>query len=142
VSLLVPEFFIVGAIVAAAILLLVALGPLKDRSKRSDPGSKTIVLSERGDSWLGRVAIGLSGLSAHRVEWPSPTTLQLYWTRRPVWTFIVAVLFFPFGLVALLVTTTLIGTFRVLDTGPPATVQIAGDFSKVAVELVNRAIPD
>ncbi|HYN33597.1 MAG TPA: hypothetical protein VES40_13305, partial [Ilumatobacteraceae bacterium] len=67
---------------------------------------------------------------------------QLYWTRRPVWTFVVAVIFFPFGLVALLITTTLTGTFRVIETGPPAKVEVAGDFSNVAVELVNRAIPD
>jgi hypothetical protein len=67
--------------------------------------------------------------------------LQIHWTRRPIWTFFVAVLFFPLGLVALLVTTTLTGTILVGENGPPARVQVGGDLSKVAVELVNRAIP-
>ena len=129
-------------VTAVIVVLLVAAGPFKNRFERSDSDSKIITLPECGDAWLGRVATGLSGLPAHRVEWPSATTLQLYWTRRPVWTFAVAALFFPFGLVALLVTTTLTGTFRVVETGPPAKVQVAGDFSQVAVDLVNRAIPD
>lgn len=138
-----PELVIVGVIVAVAVfVVLVVAGPFKDRSGRSDSASKTITLPERGDAWLARVATSLSGLPAHRVEWPSATTLQLYWTRRPVWTFVAAVIFFPFGLVALLITTTMTGTFRVIETGPPAKVEVAGDFSNVAVELVNRAIPD
>ncbi|HYN34868.1 MAG TPA: hypothetical protein VES40_19745, partial [Ilumatobacteraceae bacterium] len=118
-----PELAIVGVVVALAIIVvLVVAGPFKDRSGRSDSASKTITLPERSDAWLARVATSLSGLPAHRVEWPSATTLQLYWTRRPVWTFVVAVIFFPFGLVALLITTTLTGTFRVIETGPPAKV--------------------
>jgi hypothetical protein len=137
-----PELVIVGGIVVAIVVVLVVAGPFKDRSRRSDSASKMITLPERGDAWLARVATSLSGLPAHRVEWPSATTLQLYWTRRPVWTLVAAVVFFPFGLIALLVTTTLTGTFRVVETGPPAKVEVAGDFSKVAVDLVNRAIPD
>ena len=113
------ELIIVGTIVAAVVVLIVLLGRLLNGSKQSTGGSKTIALAEASDAWLGRVAMGLSGLPFHRVEWPSPTTLQVYWTRRPVWTFIVAVLFFPLGLIALLVTTTLIGTIRILESGPP-----------------------
>lgn len=143
VTLGAPGLVIVVVIVAVVIVaVLVASGPLTARSKQSDTASKTITLPERGDVWLGRVATSLSGLSGHRVEWPSATTLELYWTRRPVWTFIVAVFLFPFGLLALLVTTTLVGTFHVIGSGPPANIRVAGDFSRVAVDVVNRAIPD
>jgi hypothetical protein len=143
VSFGVAEFVVAALAVALAVVVVLAIsGQLSARSSRSGQDSKTISLPEQGDAWLGRMATSLSGLSAHRVEWSSPTTLELYWARRPAWTFVVAVFFFPVGLLAFLVTRTVVGTFDVVASGPPASVRVAGDFSQVAVDVVNRAIPD
>lgn len=129
-------------VVVIVVVAIAAVVATRVRSERSGPSSKTIVLAEVGDVWLGRVALGLSGLSGHRVEFTSATSFELFWLRRPAWTIVVAVLFFPFGLVALLVTDTLVGSFREVDAGHPTRNEVSGDFSQVAVELVNRAIPD
>ena len=138
-----PELLIIGGIaVVVVVVLLAATGRLGSTSKPEGSESKTIVVDDAADAWLGRVATGLNGLSAHRVEWSSADTLLLYWTRRPVWTFAVAALFFPFGLLALLYTKTYVGRFVIVGGSPSSRVAIDGEFSALAVDLVNRAIPD
>lgn len=137
-----PELIVVGLIVLPVIIIVVLVRQSGSRTAAALPESKTIVLPERADRWLERVATNLSGLPSHRVEWTSAHNLQLYWTRRPIWTFVVAVVFFPLGLLALLHTKAVVGSFRVVESGPPGTVHIAGAFSQAVVDSVNRTIPD
>lgn len=133
---------IVLAIAVPIIVIVFLVGQFGGRLSRSQAETKTISVMEREDVWPGRVAINLSGRPAHRVGWTSAGTLELYWTGRPVWTFALAVVLFPFGLLALLHTITHVGRFEVSELGPPGDVRIDGVFSQVAVDLVNRAIPD
>jgi len=136
------ELIVLGIVVGAVVIIVFVVNQSGSRTRASLPESKTISVMERADRWLERVATNLNGLPSHRVEWTSPNTLQLYWTRRPIWTFAVAVFFFPLGLLALLHTNTLIGSSRILELGPPGTVQIDGALSQAAVDSVNRTIPD
>lgn len=137
-----PELIVLGIVVVAVVIVVFLANQSGSRTRASLPESKTISMIERADRWLARVATNLNGLPSHRVEWTSPDTLQLYWTRRPIWTFAVAIVFFPIGLLALLHTNTLIGSFRIVEHGPPGTVNIDGAFSQAAVDSVNRTIPD
>jgi len=123
-----PELIVLGIVVVAVVIVVFLANQSGSRTRASLPESKMISMTERADRRLARVATNLNGLPSHQVEWTSPDTLQLYWTRRPIWTLALAVVSFPIGLLAILHTNTLIGSLRIVELGPPGTVNIDGAF--------------
>ena len=129
-----------------AIAMLVVVAAVVAVVRRSVPPttdtSRTIVVADQGHEWLDGVVAGLGTLRNHDVERLADHTVVVTWRRRSGWVYVVALLTFPLGLLALLFTTTDSGTITVADAGPPGRIRIGGVFSRVAVDEVNAHIPD
>lgn len=130
--------FVVLAIPAAIVLLIVGL----TGSRTAGVGvSDTITLSGDGRAWLELVGRDIHQLSGHSVDWLSPDVVQVSWRHRSGWVFVVAIVLFPIGLLALLFTITSHGTIVLVRDGAPSTIRLGGELSKAAVDAVNTRVP-
>ena len=133
-SELVTGWFLLTVVVAVVLVFWLGRGSFfKDA---------TAVVSGAPAAWLDEVVLQLSGLTDHRVRFLTPTMLEVAMRRRPPWTILVAVLFFPLGLIALVVTTDDIGTVVAAEEGDLTRVRMRGRFSPLAVGAINRTIPE
>jgi hypothetical protein len=130
--------FVVLAVPAAIVLLIVGLS-----GSRSAGGgvSDTIPVSGDGRAWLQLVVRDIHQLGGHSVEWLSADVVQVSWRHRSGWVFVVAIVLFPLGLLALLSTVTTYGTIVLVRDGAPSTIRLGGELSKAAVEAVNARVP-
>jgi hypothetical protein len=131
-----PEFIIIAvlAIPVAIVLLVMALSG----SRTAVPnGGDTIALSGDARSWLELVASDIHQLNGHRIEWLSADVIQVSWRHRSGWVFIVAIILFPLGLLALLLTVTSYGTIVLVHVGSPSTIRLGGEMSNAALDAVN-----
>jgi hypothetical protein len=125
-----PELIIILVVLAipvAIVLLIMALS-----------GSRTAV-PNGGDArtWLQLVASDIHQLNGHRIEWLSADVIQVSWRHRSGWVFIVAIILFPFGLLALLFTVTSFGTIVLVHDGSPSTIRLGGEMSNAAIDAIN-----
>jgi len=135
------EWIIILMVLAAALALVLVLRLGGSRSAVPVGDSSTIRLSGDGRGWLNQVARDIDQLNAHSVEWLSADVLQVSWRHRTGWVFVVAIILFPIGLLALLSTITSHGTIVVVDDGSPSTMRLGGEFSDAAVDAVNARVP-
>jgi len=135
------EWIIILMVLAAALALVLVLRLGGSRSAVPVGDSSTIRLSGDGRGWLNQVARDIDQLNAHSVEWLSADVLQVSWRHRTGWVFVVAIIVFPIGLLALLSTITSHGTIVVVDDGSPSTMRLGGEFSDAAVDAVNARVP-
>jgi len=134
------EWIIILMVLAAAVAFVLVLRLGGSRSAVPVGDSSTIRLLGDGRGWLDQVARDIDQLSGHSVEWLSADVLQVSWRHRTGWVFVVAIIVFPIGLLALLSTITSHGTI-VVDDGSPSTMRLGGEFSDAAVDAVNALVP-
>jgi|GEM_PF-2541179 len=134
------EWTIILMVLAAAVAFVLVLRLGGSRSAVPVGDSSTIRLLGDGRGWLDQVARDIDQLSGHSVEWLSADVLQVSWRHRTGWVFVVAIIVFPIGLLALLSTITSHGTI-VVDDGSPSTMRLGGEFSDAAVDAVNALVP-
>ena len=131
-----PELIIIAvlAIPIAIVLLIMALSG----SRTAVPNSgDTIALSGDARTWLELIAIDIHQLNGHHIEWLSADVIQVSWRHRSGWVFIVAIILFPFGLLALLFTVTSYGTIVLVHDGSPSTIRLGGEMSNAAIDAIN-----
>jgi len=136
-----PEWIIIWMVLAAAVAFVLVLRLGGSRSAVPVGDSSTIRLPGDGRGWLDQVACDIDQLNGHSVEWLSADVLQVSWRHRTGWVFVVAIIVFPIGLLALLSTITSHGTIVVVDDGSPSTMRLGGEFSDAAVDAVNALVP-
>ena len=140
-----PELLILFLVVAViAVLVFLARRPQAaaiTNDTDADGAVKVTVVPAAAHAWLSPVIADLHALRSHSVDWLSHDVAIVTWTRRSGWAWVIAVFAFPFGLLALLFTTTEHGTIAVVDEGPPGSVAFGGQFSNAAVDAVNNHIP-
>ena len=130
--------FVVLAIPVAIVLLIIGLSG----SRAAGAGvSDTIPLSGDGRAWLELVARDIHQLNGHSIEWLSADVLQVSWRHRSGWVFVVAIVLFPFGLLALLFTLTSHGTIVLVRDGAPSTIRLGGELSNAAIDAINTRLP-
>jgi hypothetical protein len=139
-----PELLIILIVIAVPVAIVVAVkrfgGTASTTATAGD--TSTIRLTGDGRAWLVAVAGDLHQLNAHEVEWLSADVLQVHWRHRSGWTIVIAILFFPIGLLALASRVSAYGTIAVIDNGPESTIRLGGEFSNAAIDVVNRHVPD
>ena len=136
-----PELIIVFVVLAIPVaIVLLIIGLSGSRAAVGDV-SDTIQLSGDGRAWLELVARDIHRLKGHSVEWLSADVVQVSWRHRSGWVFVVAIVLFPFGLLALLFTMTSHGTIVLVHDGAPSTIRLGGELSKAAVDAVNTHAP-
>ena len=87
------------------------------------------------------LALAVAQMPTYSIETPAPVTMAFVRLRRPAWTVVIAVLFFPLGLLALLVTYREVGTVVLTqrqDGG--STVRVRGYFAPKLLEQVREAV--
>ena len=136
-----PEWIIILMALAAAVAFVLVLRLSRSRPAVPVGNSSTIRLPGDGRSWLDQVARDIDQLNGHNVEWLSADVLQVSWRHRTGWVFVVAIIVFPIGLLALLSTITSHGTIVVVDDGEPSTIRVGGEFSNAAIDAVNARVP-
>jgi hypothetical protein len=131
-----PELIIIAvlAIPVAIVLLIMALSG--SRTAVASSGD-TIALSGDPRTWLELIASDIHHLDGHRIEWLSADVIQVSWRHRSGWVFIVAIILFPLGLLALLFTVTSYGTIVLARDGSPSTIRLGGEMSNAAIDAVN-----
>jgi hypothetical protein len=132
-----PELIIILVVLAipvAIVLLIMALSG----SRAAVPNSgDTIALSGDARTWLQLVASDIHQLNGHRIEWLSADVIQVSWRHRSGWVFIVAIILFPFGLLALLFTVMSYGTIVLVHEGSPSTIRLGGEMSNAAIDAIS-----
>ena len=120
-----PEWIIILMALAAAVAFVLVLRLSRSRPAVPVGNSSTIRLPGDGWGWLDQVARDIDQLNGHNVEWLSADVLQVSWRHRTGWVFVVAIIVFPIGLLALLSTITSHGTIVVAvdDDGSPSTIR-------------------
>jgi hypothetical protein len=136
-----PELIIVFVVLAIPVaIVLLILGLSGSRAAGVDV-SHTITLSGDGRAWLELVARDIHQLRGHSVEWLSADVVQVSWRHRSGWVFVIAILLFPIGLLALLFAVTSHGTIALVHDGAPSTIRLGGEFSDATVDAVNTRVP-
>ena len=113
---------------------------------RSVRGSGTASVSHarvRGNAAdvLSDLQLASSGVSGTLVRRETPESLTAEWTYIPGWAFVVAVLAFPLGLVALITRTSVVGTVIVgQESGGVALMRMGGVFNKATARAINSVI--
>ncbi len=124
-------------VVFASLVILTAV--LEARQRR--PRDHTTTVGENADRWLQSMTAVVSQKRNHTVTSPVPGTAVVAHSYRPVWTIVVAILFFPIGLLALLVKGEDKGTAVVSPKGEAqAEVHLQGVFRPETVEAINATI--
>ncbi len=123
----------------AAVVAIVALAATRQRARPTRP-NRSFTFSADGRAWLELVADDLNELNAHRIDWVSPDVVQVSWRHRSLWVFVVAILAFPIGLLALLFTTTSYGTIVLVQDGSGSTIRLGGTLSNAAMSTINSHV--
>lgn len=135
-----PELVIIVVVLAVpvgVVLLIIALGGSRTALANN---RDTITLPADGRAWLESVAQDIHQLNGHSIEWLSVDVMQVSWRHRSGWVFIVAIVLFPLGLLALLSTVTSYGTIVLVRDGSPSTVRLGGEMSNAAIDAVNMRV--
>ncbi|MEM9517356.1 MAG: hypothetical protein AAGA42_21085 [Actinomycetota bacterium] len=127
-------------VVALLICGFVALLLLAIRNVRQPRPQSTVVdVGPYGSRWLRTAAGAIDALPGHQATLVSDDQLRILWKRRPVWTIAAAMLFFPVGLLALLVSRW--DRCRVELSARQTQARVDGVISNAAVDAINRSFP-
>lgn len=85
-----------------------------------------------------RIALSAAGVKAHETNSISSTSLQVVRARTPVWAVVVAVIFFPVGLIALGAKRRDVAVFAVRRTDSGTLVESSGRVSTVLRHELHR----
>jgi hypothetical protein len=135
-----PELLVILLVLAipvAIVLLIMALGG--SRSAFPSNGN-TLTLWGDARTSLELIASDIHQLDGHRIDWLSADAIQVSWRHRSGWVFVVAVILFPLGLLALLFTVTSYGTIVLVHEGAPSTIRLGGEMSNAAVDAVTARV--
>lgn len=136
-----PELIIILVVLAIpAAIVLVIIGLSGSRKVAHVGDSDTIILSGNARTWLELVASDIHQLNGHSISWLSADVMQVSWRHRSGWVFLIAIVLFPFGLLALLFTVTSHGTIVLVHDGSPSTIRLGGELSNAAVDVVKRRV--
>jgi hypothetical protein len=136
-----PELIIVLVVLAIPVAIVLLIFRLSGPRATGRGATDTITLSSDGRVWLESVARDIHQLNGHSIEWLSPDVVQVSWRHRSGWVFVVAIMLFPIGLLALLFTVTSHGTIVLMHDGEPSTIRLGGELSNAAVAAVNTRVP-
>jgi hypothetical protein len=127
-------------LVALVILVAIVLVMVTLSGSRVTVDSDTMALSGDARARLGVIAGDIDQLDRHSVEWLSADVIQVSWRHRSGWVFVVALLLFPLGLLALLFTVTSYGTIVLVHEGSPSTIRLGGEWSRAAMDAVDSHV--
>ena len=136
-----PELIIVFVVLAVPVAIVLLIIRFSGSRAARAGVSDTIPLSGDGRTWLEFVARDIHELNGHSVEWLSADVVQVSWRHRSGWVLVVAIVLFPFGLLAQLSTVTSHGTIVLVHDGAPSTIRLGGELSNAAVDAVNARVP-
>ncbi len=113
------------------------------RASRSSGAGHISQARVRGsaDDVLRDLQLATAGISHTVTRRETPDSLTVQWTYIPGWAFVVVVLAFPIGLIALAARTSTVGTvFVSQDADGIARMQIAGIYNKATARAINTVI--
>lgn len=113
------------------------------RATRGSGGGQISQARVRGsaDAVLRDLQLATAGISNTVTRRETPDSFTVEWTYIPGWAFVVAVLAFPLGLIALVARTSTVGTVVVAqESDEIARMQIAGSYNKSTAKAINAVI--
>lgn len=113
------------------------------RATRSSGGGRLSQARVRGsaEDVLRDLQLSTAGISNTVTRRETPDSLTVEWTYIPGWAFVVALLAFPLGLIALVARTSTVGTVVVgQESDGIARMQIAGFYNKATARAINAVI--
>jgi hypothetical protein len=124
---------VVLVVLAVAVAAAIRVAPVERRHRA--------VVDAAPDAWLDELAMTAGDLPDHRLVAAGPSSMSITRSYVPVWAVVVAVVLFPFGLLALLVRRERTGTVSARPRGDGRTdVSIAGWFDPRLIARVNRLL--
>lgn len=131
-----PELLI---IVVPVIVILVVV--FASRGSYGVPMEGESLLPGPAGPWTDTFALAVTRVPGTTYTFPSATTMVVSGTRRPGWVWIVVILAFPIGLLALMAKVTEIGTLVFTEQGDTTLVRFSGTFQPRTVDAINAQIP-
>lgn len=133
--------WVVLVVVPLVIALVVVMIVLAARNGGSRRGAETVRVRGETDSVIQDLQLALAGVKGTSVRRDSGGVITLERSMTPTWAIVVAVVFFPIGLVALVARTVETATIAATDSGDgTTTLRMAGTFRKRAASAVNTVI--
>lgn len=131
---------IVGVLAVVVVVVLVVVVASRGRFG-SDPPVGAALVRGSTDAVLGDLLLALSGRRRWQLGRSGANSLVLEWSYIPGWAIVVAVLFFPLGLVALLARRSESGTVVASQQhGDTVELRMAGVFDRSAIASINSVI--
>ncbi|MBK6668660.1 MAG: hypothetical protein IPG46_02850 [Actinobacteria bacterium] len=126
---------IILGVAALAVAVAVAVGG------RIKSHSTTVVLRGTPDEVLNDIRLAVALVRGHSTLSSGPSSLAIRFGITPAWVPLICILFFPFGLLALLGRRTETSTLVAEPDGPGRTrLRIAGRFDERAIGRINQVI--
>jgi hypothetical protein len=127
--------------VLAACIALVVWLVVRANSGSGAPRVSQARVRGSAEDVLRDLQLATAGISGTVTRRETPDSLTVEWTSIPGWAFVVAVLAFPLGLVALVARTSTVGTVVVgQESEQVARLQIAGVYKKATASAINAVI--
>lgn len=132
--------WLIFVVLASFVALVVWLVVRVTRGSGPTPVSQARVRGSAEDV-LRDLQLATAGISGTVTRRETSDSLTVEWTSIPGWAFVVAVLAFPLGLIALVARTSTVGTVVVgQESDQVARLQIAGVYKKATASAINAVI--